>query len=178
MGESIDFLLLLSVLIAGLEAALFVFRDTLLRTRQGAVLEGRIESARGEVGQARDQVEAKRAELATAEADLETARAALQQAESDLAEKRRPREVLVHRVANGGSGPLFQARLGKVLPATAEENQTLLWSYDNVVELQARDAASAQKIGARVFAAKAGYTLGPFERAAAAVPAAPRDAAA
>lgn len=164
MGDATDILLALSVMTIGLEVLLFVFRGPLLRAAQAQVLQGRIDATQAEVAQAKEQVAARQSELTTAEADVAKARAALKLAEEELAAGRRPRELMVHRIGGPAAPTLFRATISKVLPATPEPNQALLWSYENVVELHAGDAASAQKVASRAFAAKAGYALGTFRR--------------
>lgn len=163
MGDAADIILALSVMTIGLEVLLFVFKGPLLRVAEAQVLQRRIDAAQAEVTQAREQIAMRQAEKTTADAELAKARAALKQAEEDLAAGRRPRELLLHRIGGPGGGTLFRASLTKVLPAKAEPNQMLLWSRDNVIELQASDPATAQKIAARAFAAKAGYALGPLQ---------------
>ncbi len=175
-----ELFLALLVMAVGLEVLLFVSRGALLRAGQAQALQGRINAVQAEVTQAREQVAGRQAELATANTDLAQARAALKQAEEDLAAGRQPREVLVHRIAGPSNGTLFRATVSKVLPGTPEPHQALLWSYDNVIELQAADAATAQKTASRAFAAKAGYVLGELQRVDLPVvfaAAAPREAA-
>ncbi|MBM3540268.1 MAG: hypothetical protein FJX55_20900 [Alphaproteobacteria bacterium] len=164
MGDATNILLALSVMTIGLEVLLFVFKGPFQRADQSQALQARIGAAQAEVAQAQQQVAARQAEKATADIDLAKARAALKQAEDDLAAGRRPREVLVHRIGAPAGGTLFQANVAKVLPTAPEPNQALLWSYDNVVELHAGDAATARKVASRAFPAKAGYTLGEFQR--------------
>ncbi len=161
-----DIFLALSVMAIGLEVLFFVSRGALLRASQAQLLQGRINAVQAEVTQTREQVASRQAELATAQTDLAQARATLKQAEEDLAAGRKPREVLVHRIAGPSNGTLFRATVSKVLPATPEPHQALIWSYENVIELQATDAAAAQKTASRAFAATAGYVLGELQRVA------------
>lgn len=179
MGDLGNIVLALAGLLAGLEIALFVFKEPLLRAPQARDLERQIESAKVEAVRARDLTQIRQAESNAARTRNEAALAALRQASRDLAAAQTPREMLVHRAGEAGPLPLFRAPLRKTLPPTPEENQALLWSYDNAVDVWAANPAAAQKIAARVFAAKAGYEFGEFKRVdAGAAEAAPQDAAA
>jgi len=164
MGDATDILLALSVMTIGLEVLLFVFKGPLLRAAQAQALQGRINAVQADLSKAKEQVAGRQAELTTAEGDLAKARAALTLAEEELAAGRRPRELMVHRIGGPSAPVLFRATVSKVLPAKPEPNQALLWSYNNVIELQANDAAAAQKLASRAFAAKAGYALGELRR--------------
>lgn len=173
MDNGIDILLALAGVIVGLEVVLQVFRGTLLRSHQTQRLQRQAQEAQEELRQVQERSKLRQAELSAARTQAETALATLRKASRELADSQRPGEVLIHRLGEVGVGTLFRAPINKELPPTPEENQTLLWSYRNFVDVWATDATRAHEGAARNFADKAGYVLGPFAPVAPAEPAAP-----
>lgn len=163
MANGLDILLGLTAMAIGLEAVLYLLRGSLLRLHQTERLERQAREAQDELRQAQERSAARQAELTAARNEAEAALATLRKASRDLADSQRPREVLVHRLGDPAAGMQFRAVLRKTLPDTPEENQTMLWSYENFVDVWASSPVRAEEIAARHFAAKAGYSFGAFQ---------------
>ena len=161
-------LILLVGLVGGLalliEIALLVFRDTLNGGQQIETLKEAIRKTQSELRAADKKLDALRTNRRGAVKELEAGMAKLE--ELDQESRRAPDKppVLVYVVGQPGAfGRRFRAKITKKPPASSEidENQTLLWRHESVVEIISDNPDTARRDMLRQFAEPNGYSVGP-----------------
>ena len=142
------------------EVFLLLGKDYLLDTRRRAALEVSLRQAYAELLEARARVEARRAELLAAIDAADDQRAELNEADEAFARSQRILPNLVHVLGDRNSGIRFRAPISKMLPATPDPAQQLIWSCKNFVDVWAGDIQAARELVLNQFRIKHDYDIG------------------
>lgn len=158
-------MMVLSVLFlfaVAVELFLLLGKDHLLDTRRRTALEASLRQAYTDLQEAKTRIAAQRAAVLAAIEEDERQRADRHEADRAFAAAQKIMPTLVHTLGERNTGLRFRAPLSKVLPATPEPSQKLIWSCKNFVDVWAGDAAGARAVAERQFQIKQDYDVGTF----------------
>lgn len=156
---------------AVVEIFLFVGKDYLLDTRRRAALESSLRQAYADLQEAKSRIAAKREVLLAAIDDAERQRVDLHEADKAFARSQKIMPTLIHTLGDPNTGMRFRAPIAKMLPATPDRSQQVIWQCNNFVDVWAHDVQSARQMVDAQFRVKHDYDVGEF------VPMPPEDSA-
>ncbi len=147
---------------AALEIVLLVAKGYLLGERRTKAIEAQIAEAQEGLKKTLPLIEERKKRLLEAYNESERVIADTEEVSKRAVAQRQIKPMLVHTAGQRAGDIRWRARVYKTLPEEPERNQSLIWDFDNYVDVWTADRGDARAAALRQFPPEAGYTVEEF----------------